>query len=304
MSELTVLVTVESNAENLDKTLYSLNHQNFQDFEIIIASNNRLKVEAKIEKKPQILTFSGVENTAGLINRSLPQISTKYTSILPCGDLLLFDGIKTRFDAIVQNQSTASYGLGFDTNEKDEIIQNDIYEMFYEQKKLPDNGFNNLIKLELFPALSSLMIKTEAINGLKFNESYKIAYTWDFFIRLFNKYNNITLINDPVYVSSSKFNKKSTSEFICFLKETSCILEKSAHIAPETIRQSYKNLFWLFYFMINTHFKNNKKPVFYLMLFYLKKVKKIGYSEFDFIYFLTLLNRLTGSKHNFMLYVI
>jgi glycosyltransferase involved in cell wall biosynthesis len=296
MSEITVIVPVEDNDENLDKTLYSLNHQNLQNFEIFIVSNKEPIFSAKLDQKPRTLLLKNKSGISELLNNSLSHISTKYSCILPCGDLLLFDGIKTRYEAIINYQANACYGLGFDTNEKNEIIQNNIYEIFYEQKVLPDNGFPNLLKLELFPPISSLMIETDIIKRLKFDESYKIAYAWDFFIRLFNDNKNIKLINDPIYISSSNFSKKSMGNFTSFLKETSGILDDFSYIEPKLMNESYKNLFWLYYFMVNTHFKDNKKPLFYLMLFYLKKAAKSKCSEFDFVYFMTLLNNIAGYR--------
>lgn len=303
MAKISVIIPAKSEKSDLKKVLYSLLNQNFQDFEILVISDKDIKISLNDPKIRNIRT-DNPENIPELLNESIKYINSDLVCFLNQEDLLLYNALELRYIEFLKNHDlTACYGLGFDSDLSYEIKKNQNYEYFFrEEKALPENSINSVLCGDIFPSVSSLMIKTKAFRKLEYNTSLDIVYAWDFFIRLFEYYKgNIIQINEPVYISrelNAAIAGNKRKYFINCLKESTKVLDIyfSGQNNSEKLNLDkyycYKSLYYSFLFLLIEYFPFSYLSRIHLLVLYFQKNSELEGRLFDLQFLSMLLNSL------------
>lgn len=299
MNNLTVIIPVNKNENNLDKTLYSLKHQNYNDFDVLVVSNQELDNKEYQAIFPYTFLKKDKGNHSELLNYGVKNVDSENLCFLNSGDMLLYDSIKNRINYLNSNQKfVGGYGLGFDIDANFDVKKNEIYETFYNFKKLPESNLENFLNLSIHPSISSIIVKKEIFEQISFCENYKLNSTWDFFIKLISKHeNSIFQLKDPLYLSSETSNLSLNYQSILFrhIREVIDILDdffENNYISSELELKSYKSIFWNSFFMLEDQAIQSKRIQLYLLLKYLNKQAALKHKDFDILFFITLLNKL------------
>ena len=204
MDKITVVIPITPNMENLDKSIYSILNQNFQNYEILLVLNKNIDFPIKNTKIRTV--HEKAKNIPELLNKSIKHINTEYVTFLNPNDMLLFDALKLRITELSKNtELIGCYGLFLDLNLDYSVKKNDNYDYFFHELNPPENNYKNLLSGELTLTTSCLLIKKEILEEIQFNPELNLTYEWEFFLKLFKKHSeNISRIKDPICISMDK----------------------------------------------------------------------------------------------------
>ncbi|MDD3014052.1 MAG: glycosyltransferase family 2 protein [Candidatus Gastranaerophilales bacterium] len=310
MAKISVIIPFKNSDADIKKVVYSVLNQNFQDFHLLIVTDEDINIP--FNNKISIIKLNNEYNTSQLLNIGIKQSNSDYICFLGPNDLLLYDALKLRYEEFQRNKSLiACYAFGIDTDFDYQIKQNQNYEYFTQKNvNLPENNIKAVLSGAINLSVSSFMIKKEVFKNIEFNPLLKTTYVWDFIIRLFNNYEGeICQIFDPVYISSEEeYNIRQNNQkyFIEYLKESNYILDNFFNNLELTDKfkdlnlQCFKNLYSYMFFILVEYFPYNFWLRFYLLVSYLKKNKQFDNKLMDFWFIGILINSLTVAKKNFL----
>lgn len=278
MAKISVILPIIDNAVDIDRTIYSILCQNYTDFELIVASKVNINLDKFTDERIKFYK-SESNKIPALLNEVLDIVNSEYTCFVDENDVLMFYALKQRIEQIENDNLIASYGLGFDSDEEFEPFKNETFNMFFSFENLPENNLVSLLQMELYPTLSSLMIKTDVIKSLLFNTKYKVCFIWDLTLKLMTEYpNQLKQVNDPIYISGSEYAKLielKRNYPRLFLNETLLILDKYFNNQSESytdIRNScFSNTFLTTFFMQKQYFANDFFLFFLIINKYIQK---------------------------------
>jgi len=310
MAKISVIIPVKNPASDIKKVVYSVLNQNYQDFQLLIVTNDDINLP--FNNKISVIKFTNEYNTPQLLNLGVKQSNSEYICFLNPNDLFLYNALKLRYEKFQKNSNPiACYGFGIDTDINYQVKKNQNYEYFTKKDvNLPDNDIKTALSGDINLSISSLMVKKEVFENIEFNTYLKTTYVWDFIIRLFNNYESrICQILDPIYISSEEeYNIVYNNQkyFIEYLKESNYILDNFFNNSQVSDKfkdlniQCFKNLYSYMFYILIEYFPHNFWLRFYLLISYLKKNKQFENKLIDFWFIATLINSLTIAKKHIL----
>jgi|GEM_PF-3394745 len=306
MAKINVIIPYKTSGTDINKTVYSVLNQNFQDFEVLVISDNDVSLPP--DKKLKNIKLNGKHNIPQLLNFGIKYSNSGLICFLNPNDLLLYNALKLRYEKFLQHPTIAAcYGFGIDTDIDYKVKYNQSYEYFINYKPdLPENSIRTVLSGDISISVSSLMLRRDIFDGAWFNPFLKNAYTWDFIIRLFNRYEGeICQISDPVYISrEEEYSIKHNNQkyFIEYLKESNYILDAFFNSTETSDKlknlnlECFKNLYSYMFYILIEYFPLNFWLRFYLLISYLKKNRQLDNKLIDLWFIAALINSLSVSK--------
>ncbi|EKE04160.1 MAG: Glycosyl transferase, group 2 family protein [uncultured bacterium] len=305
MYNISVIIPVIEEFKDLNKIIQSVLNQNYQDFQVIVVSNCKIE-KPVVDPRIQYINLYYAKNIPELLNKSINYINTELTCFINPNDLLLYNALELRLQKFRNNHAlVACYGFGFDTDCDYQVKCNHNYEYFYNNENLPSNNLKSVLQGDIRPTISSLMIKTEILKQLCFNENLKFNYDWDFFIKLFKSFGDNTYqLKEAIYLSKNEaetVKQYNKSFFIKYVKETLSILdtffEETLLYKPiEAKYKIYKDNYSRFFTALTEHFPGDHLLRIYLLTSYIRKNNEFGNKILDFWFLSLLLNSLIATN--------
>lgn len=250
MTKLSIITVNLNNSFGLEKTIQSIIHQSFNDYEFIIIDggsvDNSLEIIHKYDKNLTKWVSEKDDGIYDAMNKGILHSSGEYLFFLNSGDILakpdvLYQVFKNNFD--------------FD------IIYGDVNLHFLKDKTIIKRHPDELTMLFLFSSAlchQSVFIKRELFNSLgPYNVQYKLASDWLFILQaviLQNcSYKHLNKIISDYYV-----NGVSTRENLTLSDERESILKS---LLPARVISDYSNWSRLL----------SKKPLYLKFINFLKK---------------------------------
>ncbi len=216
MIEFTIITVVKNNLDGINRTIRSINSQQFENFEhIIIDANSTDGTSDFISKNINLKTIHIRESDTGIydaINKGIKISKGKYIGLLHSGDIYFADNILKN---VSKNLHDFDYVFG---------------NVAYFKKKRIKRLWNYIQFKKLNPfkiAHTSLFIKKKIINDLNYyNQDFKISSDTDFLIKLSKKSYKYKKIEDyliymetgGVSFSFSNFFKKTKEDLIILFR--------------------------------------------------------------------------------------
>jgi len=313
MAKISVILINTTEKAALDKVVYSVLNQNFDDFELIVVDRENFQFNNAFldDKRIRIIKIPEEFNMPKLLNESARQANSELVCFLDSSDLLLFDSLKVRYQTFCSNpECVCVYGFGLETDQDFNPCDSEQNNYFYKALPLPENTLQSFINLSIYPQISSFMLKKEVFDRIEFNEKYQENYIWEFFINLFNlNENSVIQIQDPLYLSqNSKFDLTSRNEkqLIFFLSEIIKTIDQvfiNRKIRDEDFSvfyEGYKNAFWAATFIQMNYFPGNNRLKLYILANYLNKPYQLSWKIFETSIFLSILGSFLNTE-NFQL---
>jgi hypothetical protein len=301
MHKISIIIPLNT-SKKINKVIYSALNQNYQDFQILIITDKNIDLIQN--KKITVIKVQKNCNIPTLLNIGIEASDSKYVCFLNPNDLLLYNALKNRYQEFQKNNDLAvCYGFGIDTDNDYQVIQNQNYQYFSDNIRLPENNIRTALSSEMDLSFSSFMIKKDILMNLKFDPALKTTYIWDFIIKLFNNYGeNICQINEPVYISSeNKYNNQSN--FINYLKEANNLLDdyfKKAIQENDFNINCFRRLYYYMFSILIEYYPSNFWLRFYLLASYLNKNKQLENKLFEFWFLCVLFNSVTVAKNSLL----
>lgn len=188
MPLFTLATITLNNKKGLDKTKKSIKKQDFKDFEWLVQDGGSTDKSlttldntlANIESKPD----TGIYNA---MNRLIERSSGKYILFLNAGDALA--------------HATTLQTIKNATANNPDFIYGDAYEEIPCGKHLNKTARSHKsLKLGMFTHHQSMLYKSEKIQNLRYDETYKIAADYAFTIQFLKTANAIEYIAEPLCV--------------------------------------------------------------------------------------------------------
>ncbi len=203
------VVTVTYNAEEtIEETLKSVLNQNYPLLEYVImdggSNDGTIPIvdNYKHEFKKKNIPFKVIiESDTGIfnaMNKSLDYVSGNYVLFLNSGDLIYDkDTVKHVADNILSNEIDIIYG--------------DYYLYCGKYRKYVKSVHCSVLPRRMISTHQSFFIKTSLLKKEKYNEKYKMAADYDFFLRMYLNNYNFLHINIPVvYFLTGGVSQKKT----------------------------------------------------------------------------------------------
>ncbi|WP_253254780.1 glycosyltransferase [Methanofervidicoccus sp. A16] len=188
-----VMATYRESEKYLRKSIESILNQTFQDFEFIIILDdpNNEKNEKLIEeyaKKDKRIVFLKNERNLGRgasRNRAIDIAKGKYVAIMDADDIALPERLEKQFNYLEENEDVdLLFTWAYWIDERDNIIGRFKPER-YKIKNIKKYFFREHLLVH-----PSMMIKTEILKELKYNENLLRSQDYDLWIRcILNNYN-------------------------------------------------------------------------------------------------------------------
>jgi glycosyltransferase involved in cell wall biosynthesis len=296
MPDVSVIIPIKG-IEIDPKIIYSVLNQNYGDFEIILCVSNLFNMILPDDQRIKVFKFNENKEPS-VLNKAIYLAKGNFICFLHTNELLLFDGIKTRLDA-VKNSRNAKICLGLGINADEQYLpeKDFLYEFFADRENsFCDDISSFIVNLPLFSSLSSLLIKKEALLELNFNENYDYMYGWDFFIRLFLKFQNgILTVKDPICLSNREkaLIRENKKKFIAkFIKESASVI---ASVDNKALIKGFDTVFankpfLLASLLIKEFFPSDIRLKVLNLCYYLKLTGNLNDQMFSFTCFKFLLN--------------
>ncbi|OGI18594.1 MAG: hypothetical protein A2287_10675 [Candidatus Melainabacteria bacterium RIFOXYA12_FULL_32_12] len=303
MYNISVVIPVEKQTKEFNKVIQSVLNQNYQDFQIIVVSSCKID-NPVINPKIQYISLYHAKSTPELLNKSIHYINSNLVCFLNPNDLLLYNALKLRYEKFIQNHSlVACYGFGIDTDLNYQVKCNQNYEYFYKNEQLPHNSLKSILSGNIRPSISSLMIKTDVLKRLNFNQNLKFNFTWDFFIKLFRNFDdNICQMQEAIYISRNEellINEYDKSYFTKQVKETLLVLDNFFEKTFEDNSARYKvyrDNYSHFFSILTEYYPYNYWLRVYLLTSYIRKNKELGNKILDLWFLSVLLNSIIAAN--------
>lgn len=193
MLKLSIITVCRNEVNNIEKTIQSIVNQTFTEFEYIIidgvSNDGTIDIINKYKDKINIFISESDTGIYNAMNKGINAASGEYILFINGGDYLYNNNIiKEVFE--YQPKSEIVYG---------DILLLNTNGVYYRQKspKKPDRFF---LYHDSIPHPATYVKKSLYDRIGKFNEVYRIASDYDFFLRAFIKY-NVNTTHIPVAVS-------------------------------------------------------------------------------------------------------
>ena len=206
----TKLVSIIINCFNgekfLSKTLQSVLHQTYKNFEVIFVDNCSTDESAKIFKRIKDKRFKYFKTKKKIKlyearNFALKKIKGKFVSFLDADDWWDKKFLSSRKLFFL---SSSEYGFSF-SNCYHYYENKKKFEVFYKGKLPSGLILDNLFKY-YFIKISSTIIKRNIIKNFKFNSYYNIIGDYDLIIRISKKFKGMGFQNKFVNIRLHKDN--------------------------------------------------------------------------------------------------
>lgn len=206
----TKLVSIIINCFNgekfLSKTLQSVLHQTYKNFEVIFVDNCSTDESAKIFKRIKDKRFKYFKTKKKIKlyearNFALKKIKGKFVSFLDADDWWDKKFLSSRKLFFL---SSSEYGFSF-SNCYHYYENKKKFEVFYKGKLPSGLILDNLLKY-YFIKISSTIIKRNIIKNFKFNSYYNIIGDYDLIIRISKKFKGMGFQNKFVNIRLHKDN--------------------------------------------------------------------------------------------------
>lgn len=197
---VSVLIVSYNQEEFINECIDSVLEQNYENIEIIIsddASNDKTPsiLEKYLEKYPDKIKINLSKKNQGITgncNSALALCGGDYIALLGGDDYMMKDKISTQVNFMLNNlKCTLSYH-NLDVFESKS--RKTMYH-FNDKNGYINGGIDQLIKHGCFCCGSSVMIKTQDIKDLKFDNRIPVASDWLFFIKALSRGGEILYIN-------------------------------------------------------------------------------------------------------------
>ena len=188
-----VMATYREPEEYLRKSIESILNQTFEDFEFIIVlddpnnkSNEKL-IEEYAKKDKRIVFLKNERNLGRGVsrNKAIDIVKGKYVAIMDADDIALPDRLEKQFNYLKKNKDVdLLFTWAYWIDGTDKIIEKFKPER-YKIKNIKKYFFKEHILVH-----PSMMIKTEILKKLKYNEKLFSSEDYDLWIRcVLNNYN-------------------------------------------------------------------------------------------------------------------
>lgn len=302
MEKVSIVIPYKKENAGLKKILYSVLNQNFQDFKIVIITDYNIE-QTTNDSRIKYIKLPQEKNIPELLNKSINYVDTELVCFLNPNDLLLYNALKLRYEKFLEDPSLmVCYGLGLDTDLEYQVKCTKNYEFLYVNALLPENNLKSLLLDKFAPTESSIMLKTEVLNHINFNKNLKINYSWEFFIRLLQCYDNkIFRLKNAIYISKNEeayIKQYKKSFFVKHLKETTDILDNffnQVEINSELMELKYsiyKENYSRSFSLLIEYFPKDYWLRLYILASYIRKNTQFGNAQLDLCFLSALINSL------------
>lgn len=204
---ITVFIPVYNSERYLTKTLQSIIHQTFSDFEILIIDDGSLdnSVDLAYSINDNRIRIISNDKNMGLPytrNRALVEAKGKYIAFIDSDDIAKSNRLEMQYHFLEQNPQIIGCGShAIIISEKDEEIGK--IKVFTDPKESKARLFfeNTFVN-------SSMMIRTDVGKDYRFNENYRLAEDYDFWINISSKY---ILVNLDEYLVKYRIHDSNIS---------------------------------------------------------------------------------------------
>lgn len=273
---ISIIVPVYNVSKYLEKCVYSIVNQTYNNIEIILVddgssddSGKKCDSLSKIDNRIKVFH----KENGGLSdarNYGIDKSMGKYVCFVDSDDFVTIDMCEILYNDILKYKTDVSCCTYIDYYDDKTVIKNDDVERYKVSKeeairyvmigdKIPISAVAKLYKKSIFDE-----IKFEK------NRAYEDALIM---IELFDKCKNISINTSKVYyyvhrknsITTSKYNKKRDCDVIFAYEKNKSIIEKKY---PDMIEIANMRLCWAYFHvldnMIRSNYKNNKEIVKYL----------------------------------------
>lgn len=228
------VVTVTFNAEqDIEVTLKSVLEQNYKNLSYVVmdggSSDGTISIinsykEALLKKGIALQVISEKDNGIyNAMNNSLKYINSEYVLFLNAGDY--FTDANT-ISAIFNDSNILEY----------DVIYGDYYLYYQNYRKYVESLSYIMLPNQMISTHQSFFVKTGLLQNRPYNECYKMAADYDFFLEMFLKGKSFFHVNVPVVY----FKTEGISQQKALLTQQELLDIQCKYIGMSNAKKFYK----------------------------------------------------------------
>jgi glycosyltransferase involved in cell wall biosynthesis len=246
MTKISIVTVIYNGESYIEKTILSIIDQSYSNIEYIVvdggSTDGTLKILEKYKSNIDVMISEPDKGLSDAMNKGAKLASGDWILYLHSDDTFTdSNSIQKLIDASVKNPDAnwiTAY-LRFQ-NSKDEIFRKDTYHKISWSAMI----IRNVIRHQ------STMVRLNASLDIEFNNTYKHAMDYDYFLRLWKKYGEPAVIQE--YISDFRLDGNNlSSDYFASLKDEMRVRINFRKENSQTFKLPFDYLvYWLRYYKI------------------------------------------------------